>query len=371
MANEPIKKAKNGTYYFRVHLGFDEKGKRIQIYKSGFATMKEAREKYYELLFQKEEYLVSKKEVILFKEYTEKIFLPWYKTHVKKQTYENRISIIEAHFKHFYKMSIDDIEPIHVQKWQLSLMKDLKPSYVRSIQGLFSLSMDRAVVLGLAELNPSRVIGNVKKQKATINFWTLDEFTKVLSVINRNDFYEYFHYISIHLLFMTGMRIGEATALSWNDIDFDTGILSITKNLIYKNQNDYRYGDTKTKASNRHIVLDTDTLALLKNWKDIQTKILPKSKFILSYNSYPTQKYTLAHAIKRYSKLANVHSIRIHDLRHSHASLLIQLGENPLIIRDRLGHEEIETTLGTYGHLYPNTNYEVASKLNGLINHVQ
>lgn len=268
-------------------------------------------------------------------------------------------------------MGIDTIEPIHVQKWQLSLMKNLKPSYVRSIQGLFSLAMDRAVVLGLAELNPSKVIGNVKKQKVTIEFWTLDELKKVLSVVNTKEFYEYFHYISILLLFMTGMRIGEATALSWKDIDFETGILSITKNLIYKSQNDYRYGDTKTKASNRHIVLDSDTIELLKKWKSAQTRIIPTTNFILSYNGYPTQKHTLSHAIKRYAKLAGVHSIRTHDLRHSHASLLIQLGENPLIIRDRLGHEEIETTLGTYGHLYPNTNYEVASKLNGLINHVQ
>ncbi|OFI46041.1 hypothetical protein BG262_06030 [Floricoccus penangensis] len=58
---------------------------------------------------------------------------------------------------------------------------------------------------------------------------------------------------------------------------------------------------------------------------------------------------------------------KIHALRHSHASLLISMGENPLIIKERLGHEDIETTLGTYGHLYPNSNFEVASKLNGII----
>lgn len=96
---------------------------------------------------------------------------------------------------------------------------------------------------------------------------------------------------------------------------------------------------------------------MLKKWKSIQTRVIPDTKFIPTYDGYPTQKYTIAHAIKRYSSKANIHSIRIHDLRHSHAPLLIQLGENPLVVRDRLGHEEIETTLGTYGHLYPNTNY--------------
>lgn len=87
----------------------------------------------------------------------------------------------------------------------------------------------------------------------------------------------------------------------------------------------------------------------------------------MSYNGIPTQKHTLAHAIERYAKLAGIHRIRIHGLRHSHASLLISMGENPLIIKDRLGHEDIETTLGTYGHLYPNSNFEVANKLNGII----
>ena len=65
--------------------------------------------------------------------------------------------------------------------------------------------------------------------------------------------------------------------------------------------------------------------------------------------------------------MAGVHRIKIHALRHSHASLLISMGENPLLIKERLGHEKIQTTLGTYGHLYPNTNVEVAKKLNGVL----
>ena len=96
---------------------------------------------------------------------------------------------------------------------------------------------------------------------------------------------------------------------------------------------------------------------------------LIKTDFLMSYNGIPTQKHThtLSHAIERYAKLAGLHRIRINGLRHSHASLLISMGENPLIIKDRLGHEDIETTLGTYGHLYPNSNFEVANKLNGII----
>ena len=81
----------------------------------------------------------------------------------------------------------------------------------------------------------------------------------------------------------------------------------------------------------------------------------------------PTSKHTLPRALEKLVGLAGVHRIKIHALRHSHASLLISMGENPLLIKERLGHEKIQTTLGTYGHLYPNTNVEVAKKLTGVL----
>ena len=86
--------------------------------------------------------------------------------------------------------------------------------------------------------------------------------------------------------------------------------------------------------------------------------------FVFSYNRAPTNKSATSRIITRHSKFAGVHRIKTNALRHSHASLLISLGENALVIRDWLGHEDIKTTLGTYGHLYPNMNREVADKLN-------
>lgn len=92
-------------------------------------------------------------------------------------------------------------------------------------------------------------------------------------------------------------------------------------------------------------MLDEDTLRELKEWQKHQRSVV-KIGFVMSYNGQPTQKHTMSRAITRYAALAGVHRIRTHALRNSHASLLIQMGENPLIIKDRLGHEDIETTLG-------------------------
>lgn len=366
MAKDPIKKATNGTYYFRANLGkHPVTGKQIQKYRSGFATKKEARAEYSKLILSTPDELTEKKEEVTFKKFIQEIYLPWYKTQVKESTYKNRYATIEKHFSYFYKMNTDKIEPIHVQNWQLKLAKNYSPNYVRIIQGMLAAAFDRAIVLGLAKKNPARMIGNVKSRKPKIDFWTLEEFQKVISLLYKGDYYEHYLFISYWLLFMTGMRIGEAAALQWSDIDFETGVLSINKNLYYKTMTDYKFVETKTQASIRDIVIDDDTIKELKEWKEVQQKVLPKCNFVLSYNGTPTSKTTLPRALEKLANLAGVHRIKIHALRHSHASLLISMGENPLIIKDRLGHEKIQTTLGTYGHLYPNSNFEVAKKLTG------
>ena len=229
------------------------------------------------------------------------------------------------------------------------------------------LAFDRAIVLGIAKKNPSRMIGNIKSKKTKVDFWTLEEFQKVISLLCKKDYYEHYLFISFWLLFMTGMRIGEASALHWSDIDFETGLLSITKTLYYRTMTDYKFVEPKTQASIRTIYIDSDTLNELKAWQSVQQQVLPDCPLVLSYNGTPTSKTTLPRALEKLSNLAGVHRIKIHALRHSHASLLISMGENPLLIKERLGHEKIQTTLGTYGHLYPNTNLEVAKKLTGIL----
>jgi len=75
------------------------------------------------------------------------------------------------------------------------------------------------------------MIGNIKSKKTQVDFWTLEEFQKVISLLYKSNYYEHYLFISFWVLFMTGMRIGEAAALLWSDIDFDTGLLSITKTM--------------------------------------------------------------------------------------------------------------------------------------------
>ncbi len=188
---------------------------------------------------------------------------------------------------------MSEIEAINVQTWQLKLAKQFSPNYVRIVQGMLCLAFDRAIILGLAKKNPARMIGNIKSKKVKIDFWTLEEFQKVISLLYKGDYYEHYLFISFWLLFMTGMRIGEASALQWDDIDFETGMLIISKTLYYKTMNDYKFVEPKTQASNRTIYIDADTIKELQGMEGGPGKGFTDCRLVLSYNSTPTSKTTL------------------------------------------------------------------------------
>lgn len=359
-----VYKHENGTYYFVASLGFDRQtGKRIQKTRRGFKTKKSANQAYNELLndYGKMAFLTnsSMSYGMFFKE----TFVPWYQGRVSETTFETRYSGMRKYFSYFFKYKLSEITPMDVQKWQNNLKKTLKNSYVRILFGMFSMSLERAVVLGIVPKNVAKVVGNVKKEKRVANFWTNEEFELAISVFDLSDYYEFYSFLCIWLLFMTGMRFGEAQALLWTDVDFLGKSIRIDKTMHYKNAEEFSHADTKTVSSRRTISVDEDTLGYLKLWREQQMK----SDYILSYNELPSNKHGVRHILKRVSKLCGLKDITIHDLRHSHASLLISMNEQPLIIRDRLGHSDIQTTLGTYGHLYPNSHKEVAEKLSGYI----
>ena len=133
---------------------------------------------------------------------------------------------------------------INVQNWQLELAKEFSPNYIRIVQGMLSIAFDRAIVLGIAKKNPSRMVGNIKSKKTKVDFWTLEEFQKVISLLYKGDYYEHYLFISFWLLFMTGMRIGEAAALQWSDIDFEKHRIRVCKTL---NETTVFYDDSKRR----------------------------------------------------------------------------------------------------------------------------
>ena len=362
---DQIKKQANGTYAFRVSIGTDPRtGKRIQRRASGFKTKTEAKQARIAMLAAgANDY--EDVEQTRFGDFMETVFKPWYKTQVKDRTYRQRIALMNSQLTVFNDLIMNQILPIDVQKWQVNLLKDNQQSYARTINIMLGQVLERAKSLGIITENPVRVVGLIKKKKAKISFWTQDEFRQVLAVCQTDTYGHRFERTVLWFMFMTGLRSGEARALTWDDVDLEAKTVNVNKTMDFQNHNKFASTSPKTASSRRTVALDDDTVACLREWQAAQAQMV-QSRWVFSINGIPSADRVFLHIVKTYSEAAKVTKITVHGLRHSHVSLLINLGENPLQIKDRLGHKDIQTTLGTYGHLYPNSNFEVAKKLNGI-----
>lgn len=163
--------------------------------------------------------------------------------------------------------------------------------------------------------------------------------------------------LAFSILFWCGIRKGELLALTPQDIDLAAGTLSITKTFARVKGRDV-IQEPKTPKSKRIVQLPAFLV--------YQIRAFLPSVYDLRGNDRVFLSVTVAgmrSALDNGAKEAGVKRIRVHDLRHSHASLLIDMGYSPVMIAERLGHENVETTLSTYSHLYPDKQVELAKAL--------
>ena len=156
------------------------------------------------------------------------------------------------------------------------------------------------------------------------------------------------------------MRIGEALALTKSDIDIEKRTININKSFSRINKEDL-ITPPKTQKNNRKISIHKELADLLNEYIS-KLPYLADDERLFNLSKVPARQ-----SLYKYAKKAGVKQIRIHDLRHSHASLLVELGFSPLLIAQRLGHEKIETTLQIYSHLFSNKEEELINTIENLI----
>lgn len=258
------KDKKTGKWYYSVSLGFDTiTGKRIRKVRRGFNTQKEAYEAKTTELKAAQDMGQIANSGLDYTSYMEQLFLPDYKSGIQITNYEARLPVFKKMINQFGKKKIDSISNIDIQVWKNSLTENFSQNYARMVYGLFSQTLEKAVNLGMIKINRAKQVGAIPKEKVKVDFWTKEEFQKVLSTFNLDDYYEHYSFIIVWLYFMTGLRVNEATALRWkHDINLENRTLTVSHSLRLKNSNDWTLGPTKTKAGMRTIALDTDTIEI-------------------------------------------------------------------------------------------------------------
>ena len=327
----------------------DWQGKRRKSTKRGFATKREAEEWLRNFL------ITQKADFDMKFEDFWKMYYADMETRLREHTMRTKKYIVELKIlPYFGNKRVNDITAADIRQWQNELIKmGYSPTYLKTINNQLSAIFNYAVRYYDLKSNPCAKAGSMGKSKAEeMDFWTGEEFRKFIdSVMNKR-----LSYMAFMTLYWTGMRLGELLALNPKDVDLEKRTISITKSYQRLGKKDV-ITPPKTPKSKRVITVPEFLAVDIKDYMD--------SLYDLQENDrlFPITKYYLEHEMQRGIKESGVKRIRVHDLRHSHASMLIELGFSPLEIANRLGHEKVETTLNTYAHLYPNKQTKLAERL--------
>lgn len=275
---------------------------------------------------------------------------------VRQSTMENKRHIIELHILPYFKdKKVADITTLDVKKWQNEIKaKGFSDTYLRTINSQLSAIFNYAVNYYNLSNNPVRRAGMMGKNKSgNMGIWSQEEMERFLDVVKEKPE----SYYAFKLMYWTGIRLGELLAL--NVGDFQDNTLKVTKSLHRKNGEDIITAP-KTESSKRVIVLPQ---FVVNDMEEYISRLYGKTK---GDKLFEVSKGYLEKEIKRGAKMACLKEIRVHDLRHSHASLLIANGVDIATIANRLGHESIKTTLNTYAHLFDANARAVADKLDDI-----
>lgn len=350
-----LKDGKTTRWYANFYFT-DWTGTKKHVCKRGFKTQREAKE--YEHTFLDQQNITSD---ILFSNLVEN-YMEDMSHRLKPTTMENKRFIITGKLlPYFGNQKVCDIDTIKIRKWQNELLSyrdetgsPLSQTYLKTVNNQLSAIMNYAVRHYRLSNNPCRAAGSIGKSHAEeMRIWTQEQYEQFSGAIQKSSVK-----LAFDILFYTGMRSGELLALTPADI-LPSKRISINKNYAKVNGEEL-FLEPKTPKAKRCISIPD---FLYDDIKEYVSKLygIEKGERIFYFT-----KSALDKEIKRIADKAGLPRIRVHDLRHSHASMLIEMGFATLEIADRLGHESVKTTLDTYSHLYPDKDQQLADRLNQL-----
>ena len=348
-----FKNKDTGTWYVQFRYT-DWKGERQQKLKRGFVTKKEAQAWEREFLMEKQADINMSFESFVG------LYEKDIKPKIKLNTWITKESIIKQKIlPYFQKRKLSEITAKDIIDWQNEIReltdchgRPLSKTYLKTVHNQLSAIFNHAIRYYGLQINPAQKAGNMGvEEKKEMLFWTKDEYTKFSEAMMDKPI----SYYAFEMLYWCGIREGELLALTPADFNFERGTVSINKSYQRINKQDV-ITTPKTPKSIRVIQMPKFLCDEMQDYFKMFYSLDSDSRI------FPISKNYLHREMARGSKATGVKRIRIHDLRHSHVSLLIDMGFTALAIADRVGHESIDITF-RYAHLFPTRQIEMADKL--------
>ncbi len=284
------------------------------------------------------------------------------KERIKLNTWLTKMSIIENKIlPYFGEKKINEIKASDVIAWQNVMMRyktdkgtKLSATSLKSIHNQLSAIFNHGMRFYDLKSNPAAKVGSMGKKESQneMPFWTKDEYLKFADEMMDKPLSFY----AFEMLYWTGIRVGELLALTASDFNFVQNTVTINKSFQRINGEDV-ITEPKTPKSNRTIQMPDFLVEEIKEYMNSFYKLKKHDRLFIISKSY------LHHEMDRGSSKAGLKRIKIHSLRHSHVSLLINMGFSAVDIANRVGHESIDITF-RYAHMFPSKQIEMANKLN-------
>jgi integrase len=342
---------RGSKWSYVVDIGIDAlTGKRKQMTKGGFLTKKEAQEHCANVIIDLSSGTFAKPNKLTVEQFLNE-WLISKKTSIRESTYTSYAYIVKSIISKIGKEKVADISTKKISNLYNGFYAQYSSNRLADIHKVLKMAFSQAKSINEIKVNP---MDHVKKPKATnveFKVWNQQQAQTFLVTIKEKPLYTIFH-----LALTTGMRQSEILALKWENVNFNEGSIEVVQRLTHDGKKIDNY--LKTSSSRRQIALDNNTLQILKNENKAFDLVF------CTVNGTPINPRNLMRSFYNYIKLADVPKITFHDLRHTHATLLLQENVNPKVVAERLGHANMRITLERYSHVLPHMQKSAAEKIN-------
>lgn len=369
-----IYQRKNGYWAAQATVGYHADGTPIKKTFSG-KNRKDVLDKLTAALGEKQKGIIIEPNRVTVSEWLDTWLKDYKKNTLRPTTWDSYEVQARCHLKPALgAVKLKDLRPEHLQRvLNEKLAAGLTPRSVRYIHQVIHGALDQAVKNQLVARNVSDMTELPPDKKKEIHPLTLEEAKQLLKAIGQDRLYA-----AILLEVGTGLRRGELLALTWKDIDLEEATLDVRRGLVrVRNREADRktfltFQEPKTKKSRRTIPIPEDAVVELKRHRARQNReklaLGPAYEdgglVFCTEDGKPIDPRNFSRHFGRLLKTASLPHIRFHDARHTFATIMLELGENPKTVQEILGHSRISTTLDTYSHVSLDLERQAASRLN-------
>lgn len=370
-----IRKRSKDAWTVVIDVGRDPStGKRHQQWVSVKGTKKDAERKLAELVHQVDTGGFVRPAKVTVAEFLDRWLHDYAWPNLAPRTAEGYEQIIRGHLiPGLGYIPLIQLRPEHLQQYYADKLASgrrdgkggLSPRTVRHHHVTLHGALQSAVKWGLLARNPADAVDAPRYQAHEMRTFNEEDIRVFLTAARPTPYYSLFY-----LALFTGMRRSELLALCWDDIDLDLAQVSVVRTIHQLRDRTIVFRAPKTAKGRRTVALPPSAALMLREHREKQEairaslgKALQGSDLVFSQpDGRPLLPDTATHAWIKLTRHTGLAGVRLHDARHSHASLMLKAGIHPKVVQERLGHASIQITLDTYSHITPGLQAAAAER---------